>query len=651
MGMTHASQQASLDGSFFAAMDELASAAAETRGAAAVSAEVRVVSDALCGLFDELTVALEPALGPNSLTPRPAVDRVSDYVNKGSDRLDDSIRFLAGRWNRDIKLVVDVGPGRVEVFLTSWMAAKEQSRGLARFLDAEGAAIREQLLELSNDLNQRHGVRLHLQHSIRSGSHVPAARGWLEDDSDWSVWRSNKENQAAVGLWLVDGLIPERVLELAQKEVAPLNAAGLILGGLEGRRLAQDASGDLDAAVRRATTDAATAWSHLVDGGGLSGVIRDTAVGLAAVLARLRADMAERELRVLPSVRFSASADEIARALHAAAVEWHPPAAESGLTVGNDGAHATIGWGTGDAPSIRVERPDDGTVRLTFLTDVLRGRFPSNTRSRLARALTARERDALLDLIGASGGTLRPFCGSSECRKRGRCKVDSTLIDHCIVGGRQASLEWVFSSDLGDINWLAAPAHLFTGLLLQALPHPPRLAVPVIRSESWDVFVSAPGRETGFAGRRIAAALRAERLSPWYMDDHQSVGDDINENTCEGIRRSRVVLVVLHDAYWGSPYCVAEFYEAVRRNRPLVPLAVTSDGKAETALAQLSAAEHGLRRFRDGQPSRIVDRAIEEARRLYGDTIRATVAADVAALDGAALRDVAASIHKVVDRG
>lgn len=640
-----------LDVSFFAALEELDQAAVARRGSEEALGEVRLVSNVLCALFDELTAALEPLLGSESLSPRPTVARVRDYVDKGSKRLDDSLRLSAGGWNRDVKLIVDLGPGRAEVFLTSWMAPQDRSRGFARLLHAEGAAIRARLIELSEDLEHRHGVRLHLQHSIRSGSDVPEARGWLENDGDWTVWRANKENQAAVGLWLLDTPNPDWILERASGHVPPASAAGLVLGGLAGRRLAQSGATDLGDAVERATDEAAATWSRLVDGGTLSSVLRDAAVGLAGPLARFRAYMTDRSVWEIPDVEFTASADEIARALLRTAVECHPAAAESGLDVDVDGSRATLGWGTADAPSIQVERPDDGTVRLTFMTDALRGRFPSAYRSKLAASLAGPERDALLDLIGASAGGLWPLCGGAECRKRGRCTVDSELIDHCLVGGRQASLEWVFSSDGGDARWLAAPAHLFTGLLLQALPRPPRLTVPAIHSEPWDVFVSSPGVEIGFAGRRIADALRAERLRTWYMAHHQNPGVDINENTREGIRRSRVVLVVLHDSYWTSSYCVAEFFEAVRCGLPLVPLAATPDGNAETARAQLPGAEDGLRRFGADQSDGLVTRAIEQARSLYGDTIRATVAAGAPDLDATALRQVADGISRLVGRG
>lgn len=615
-----------------------------------VEHDLLVVHRSLDALYARLSSALEPHLGPRCLTPAPTLQRVRDYVTKGTRRHDRDLRFYAGRWIGDVKVVLHFSPAGVDVFLSSWMAGKEQSRAFAAFLDDEGARARERLLEVSRRLEAEFGVALQLMQSVRKGSHVAAARGWLEDDLDWATWRVNALGQASVGFWFPT-FDPAFVLREARNDATgdPIWAAPRIIGGLAGKRAAQSAEEDLVGLVEQAATEVALASRSLFEDARLDAVVLVTAVGLGEVLAHFRRHMTRRRPRPLPPVPFDAAADEIGEALRGAVLEVERTALpHRPLLCRGDARRATMGWGSKALPWLEVARSPQGRLRLAFHAGVSESRYPDFLRPRLAARLRGREGSALLDLVQASGGEIAPTCGGAGCRKRGRCPTTSGFVDHWLVSGDRPVLEWSLSSSGGQVDWFTAPARLLTGLLLQALPHPPELVVPEMPERSWDLFVSTPGVGVGFAGGTLARALEGEHLSTWYMSDHEAAGVNIADHVRHGIEHSRAVLVVLHDSYWRSPYCVTEFLEAVRCRRPLLPALVTETGDATDVGDQLRLAEAQLAAARAEYPADVVQRAVTEAQRLLSHTIRATVREGARTLPATTVRAVVAGARGVL---
>lgn len=642
-----------MDAQFFSSLTRMYQAARGGLGAGAVPDAVAVVHAGLEQLHETIDAAVTPFLGANALAAPPTLARVGEYVDKGGTRLDASLRFFSGRWNRDVKLVVEVGPWGAWVFLTSWMAQREPSDAYAEFLQAEEAWVRSRLVTLSGQLVRDYGECLQLRQSVRSGSHQAAARGWPEDDRDWTIWSANPVGQSTVGLWLEYPVTREFVLEHAGEDVLldERSAAARLLGGVAGYDVLRAPQLAVDSAVDEAIGRAERRWrSHLADGS-LVPALADAAAGLASLLARFRDREAAREVRPLAPIAFDAEPEAIIERVKESACAFDARAAQ--LQVERPKRdRAVLGWGSHRQPWIEVTRRKEGTLSIALHADLVEGRYVGGMRPLLANALRGTTGEALQELIRTSGGALSARCGSPECARRGRCPDGAQFVRHWLLTGRKPTLEWRIPSARGNPRWLERPAHVLTGLLLQVLPEPRQLGLPRVVDAPRDVFLSTPGTAIKFLGKDIARVLQEEwRLSVWYMADHQQIGTDIDVNTSDAIERARIVVVVLHPGYWASEHCRSEFVESVRLAKPLVPLALTPDGDPAGASVQLPDALARLDEMRAQHAGELVDAAVAAATRLYGNTIRATLCERDRPDGAAALADIASTAHELLGAG
>lgn len=642
-----------MDVQFFSSLTRMYQAARGGLGADAVPDAVAVVHAGLEELHRTIDAAITPSLGPNALTAPPTLARVSDYVDKGGTRLDASLRFFSGRWNRDIKLVVEVDPWGAWVFLTSWMAQRDPSAAYAEFLQAEEAWVRARLVALSEQLIHEYGECLQLRQSVRSGSHEAAARGWPEDDRDWTIWSANPVGQSTVGLWLEYPVTREFVLEHLDEDVLldERSAAARLLGGAAGYDVLRTPELAVEAAVDQAIGGAQRRLRGHLARGSLAPALADAAAGLASVLARFTDREAAREVRSLAPVGFDAEPEAIIEQVKASACALDGRAAQ--LQVERPKSErAVLGWGSRSQPWIEVIRRKEGTLSVSFHADQVEGRYVGGMRPLLANALRGATGEGLQELIRTSGGALSARCGSSECARRGRCPEGAQFVRHWLLTGRKPVLEWRIPSSRGNPRWLELPAHVLTSLLLQVLPQPPQLGLPRVAGARRDVFLSTPGTAIKFLGKDIARVLQEQgRLSVWYMADHQQIGTDIDVNTSDAIERARIVVVVLHPGYWASEHCRSEFIESVRLEKPLVPLALTPDGDPAQASAQLPDALARLEEMRAQHAGELVDAAVAAATRLYGKTIRATLSERDRPDGTAALADIASTAHELLGAG
>ncbi len=567
-----------------------------------VTASAALVHRELAAFHQLLTAALEPILGPNAIGSEPTAADIEAYVAKGpanSKRLDCSIRLFTGSWNKDIKLVVDLVPWGIQVLLTSWMSNKETSGEFGRFWRSPaGATARQQLSECSSQLERTYGVALHHQHSIRDGSFSPHVDGWIDHDDDWWAWQQNRVNQASVGLWLT-GTQPLEVLVEQDRQTA-----ARMLGGLEGHQLSEARTDDtaLEAAIAAGIEQRAATHESLVEQGMLAPMAVEAAKGLALPLKAFQDYAASNALPTFEDTDFDTDPPElIAKHLRSYA-EAQSGAHSAAFSVRATDDGATLGWSDDRGPWIDVRRDLEG-LHFTLRADEVVGRYPTQLRKRLHGALYRHGRDALVDLMVGSGGSIVAQCDAPACRKRGHCVINTDLPAHLFLHVERvpkerkalATLEWSLASDGGGggSTWLEKPAQLMVSLLLQAASPPPLLTLPRLTHERWDVFISTPGAKggtpindgslsavpgpgvVGQVGRDIESAIKRSKKSVWHMDHHHDLGGDVNEKTLAGVKGSSHMVVVLHEAYLASEYCLAEYREAKKRGMPITPVLLT----------------------------------------------------------------------------
>lgn len=580
--------------------------------------EVARVSRDLERLCGELNTAVEEHLGPRAFGPRPSEKVIRDYVNKGERRTDDSVRMRVGKWNSEVKLIVELSPRSASVFLTSWVSSEDQSKALGQYFSGPaGDGARRHLIELSQRLEDRYGVRIHLQDSVRIGSQSPDARGWPDyDDERWLSWRHNPVGNMGVGLFLWP-VWPDWVEEYLQgTEEQAFDQVGRYLGGSAGRWLAKRARAEgvaLNRAVQRAVDQTDGALRRLMEAGKLSAMLVDAASGLAPLLADFRRQLPRSNTTT--SLPFdTASPGDIVEAVQGVLNE----ADAARTTIDASDLSATLAWATGgsDAPSIEIRRTTSA-VRMTFKADVKTTKYTSDFRRRVHDALTVNP-DTILgltNLISTQSGNLVARCGRRGCQATG-CSIRTDLARHLFLDGSSPSLEWTVASDRGNPEWLSDPAQLLAGFFSIYSSGHSLLRLPAADTVVRTVFLSTPGDlKVDGLGTRIRAALIKAGISVWHMHDHYAAGSSIKAKTAGGVESAQVVVALLTEDYWSSEYCVAEFLDAVRFDRPIVPVVITQTGAPSASADLIDAASVAIREF--ARVDDDVARCVAQLRHLY----------------------------------